>query len=203
MIEKSYQESMNYFYTFKKNNLSFEQINASLLEITKKYENKYQNEIETLQKKDKKIMFEYSIGDILIVSNVGNNRNNRNYKEAKRLLSGFEKSLSIAQNTLLTLTVVAGIAAAGFFWISIPWAIAAAAIGFYRNKNNLNSSALKAASWALDIRTIASAFKEIVYPILIVSQTTVSSSSWAVPAAFATIGLFATIFSWVSDLSLF
>ncbi|WP_338966438.1 MULTISPECIES: hypothetical protein [unclassified Spiroplasma] len=98
----------------------------------------------------------------------------------------------ISQNTLSTLAVIAGAAAAGFwaaawwFGISIPWAIAAtvisaslgvaaAGIGFYRSKTNLNPGILSSAGWVWNIRTLASSFKEIVYPVLIASETTVTA----------------------------
>ncbi|AUB31628.1 hypothetical protein [Spiroplasma floricola] len=218
MIEKAREESMRYFDNIKKNNLSLEQINRNLAEITTKYENKYQSEIANFRESNNKES--KNINQINNSQNFYISRSSGSYEDAKRLLSDFEKKLAITQNTLSTLAVTAGIAAAGFwaaswwFGISIPWAVAATAIsaslgvssagiGFYRQKNNLNPNILSAVSWALNIRTIATSFKEIVYPVLIISETTVTSSSWAVPATFAAIGLISVIFAWVNDLSSF
>ncbi|WP_339031103.1 hypothetical protein [Spiroplasma endosymbiont of Cantharis nigra] len=213
MILKAREESLKYYDDVKSNNLSLEEINISLSEMTKKYENTYGSEINNLRNSDKVNNVSYNSFNYFSKS-----KNIESLEEAKASLTKFSRDLAIAQNTLSSLAVVAGIAAAGFwaaawwFGISIPWAVAASAtsaslgvasasIGFYRQKHNLDPNLLSSVAWALNIRTIASAFKEIVYPVLIITETTVTASSWAVPAAFAAVGAIFVIYAWVSEFA--
>ncbi|ALD66317.1 hypothetical protein [Spiroplasma cantharicola] len=214
MLLKAREESLKYYDNVKNNNLSLDKINSNLTEMSKKYENQYKNEITRVDTSTNKVnidFFNYS-------NYFSNSKKVENYEDAKASLSKFSKDLAIAQNTLSTLAVVAGIAAAGFwaaawwFGISIPWAVAAtavgaslgvasASIGFYRQKHNLNPNLLSAVAWSINIRTLASAFKEIVYPVLIMTETTVTASSWAVPAALAAVGAIFVIYAWVSEFA--
>ncbi len=215
MILKAREESLKYYDDVKNNNLSLEEINLSLSEMTKKYENTYGSEIKNLKNNKENKVNSISYNSLNYFSK---SKNIESLEEAKASLNKFSRDLAIAQNTLSSLAVVAGIAAAGFwaaawwFGISIPWAVAASAtsaslgvasasIGFYRQKHNLDPNLLSSVAWALNIRTIASAFKEIVYPVLIITETTVTASSWAVPAAFAAVGAIFVIYAWVSEFA--
>ncbi|WP_339034932.1 hypothetical protein [Spiroplasma endosymbiont of Cantharis rufa] len=213
MILKAREESLKYYDDVKSNNLSLEEITISLSEMTKKYENTYGSEINNLKNSDKVNNVSYNS-----LNYFSKSKNIESLEEAKTSLTKFSRDLAIAQNTLSSLAVVAGIAAAGFwaaawwFGVSIPWAVAASAtsaslgvasasIGFYRQKHNLDPNLLSSVAWALNIRAIASAFKEIVYPVLIITETTVTASSWAVPAAFAAVGAIFVIYAWVSEFA--
>ncbi|AGM26534.1 hypothetical protein SSYRP_v1c09470 [Spiroplasma syrphidicola EA-1] len=221
MNEKAKLEAVKFIHSIKDKNLTWEQFQQSISKKAQYFNGKdnykIPNNINTkiefnnisLNQKNFSYISTYNSTQRLGINNVN---------EAKNVLTKFDKDLLTAQNSLATLSALAGVAAAGFwaaawwFGISIPWAIAATAIsasfgvaaagiGFYRSKHNLSPGIINAATWAWQIRTIASSFKDIVYPILAASETVVASSSWAFPAATAALAVILVIYAWVSEFT--
>ncbi len=182
MLKKAQEKSLEFIDSIKDKNLTFDQflqeVNKKAQDFDKKDNYKTPSNINVTSEFNSIL----SSKNNYFYSTFSSNQKIDDLNDAKEALAKFDKDLMIAQNTLSTLAVIAGVAAAGFwaaawwFGISIPWAIAATAIsaslgvaaagiGFYRHKTNLDPGILSSASWAWNIWTIASSFKEIVYPV--------------------------------------
>ncbi|KAI92291.1 hypothetical protein [Spiroplasma melliferum] len=128
------------------------------------------------------------------------------------------KKLKILDTTLLTIAVISDIAAAGFwaaswfFGISVPWAVAAtslaAALHVIQNAVHVflvNNKTLESTNWwgiitwAKDITFFASSVSySLIYNTAVsIAEAAVTATSWAVPAAFAGIGVFSTMYAWI------
>ena len=138
----------------------------------------------------------------------------KNYYQAKKWNSSYWNKMNILDNALSTTAAVAAVAAAAFwaaawfFGFSVPWAIAASAIaavlsvaaaglGTYINNYHRSSSWINAVYWALQIKGIASTFKEVLYPLLVVSETVTSIDEWVLPGVGAVISVILVVVGWV------
>lgn len=128
------------------------------------------------------------------------------------------KKLKILDTTLLTIAVISDIAAAGFwaaswfFGISVPWSVAAtslaAALHVIQNAVHVflvNNKTLESTNWwgiitwTKDITFFASSvsYSLIYNTAVLIAEAAVTATSWAVPAAFAGIGVFSTMYAWI------
>lgn len=130
-------------------------------------------------------------------------------------LDAHVKKLRIESTIFTTLSVAAAVAAAGFwaaawfFGISIPWALAATAVSiatgillaginislvkYDKELNGINKASL---TFGVTYK-LGNIIYEILKPILITVEGTLTATTWAVPAVTAAIGVIATISSWI------
>ncbi|MBE4704150.1 hypothetical protein [Spiroplasma platyhelix] len=131
-------------------------------------------------------------------------------------LETFVKNLRIEKAIFTTITATSAIAAAGFwaaawwFGISIPWAIACTTISTVSGgiTTALNGALVeydkelskidKAIIWGSMIYYLGHIFYKFAYITLIAGATTVTATSWAFPAVLALVPVISTISTWIS-----
>lgn len=125
--------------------------------------------------------------------------------------------MKIVDTAIYTAATISEIAAAGFwaaawwFGISVPWAIAATTLGaalytiyygintFLDNNNIAKKNLWDDLLWAKDITLFAGSISySLIYNTALLSaQAVLTATSWAVPAAFGAIGVLCGTWAWL------
>ncbi|KAF0850718.1 MAG: hypothetical protein EIB84_03845 [Spiroplasma poulsonii] len=205
VVNKVQQKSLEYVNNFKNKNFNLNQITNYLKTNVKDFDQhfKVDNKNETLK------LNSYSLLQT-------NNKDLDKEKTITNTLNAVNK-LKIVNTGIYTAATIAEIAAAGFwaaawwFGLSVPWAIAATTLGaalftvyyaintFLIDNDISNKNLWDDLLWAKDITFFVSSvsYSLIYNTAVLVAEGTLTATSWAVPAAFAAIGVFFGTWTWL------
>ncbi|AOX44092.1 hypothetical protein S100390_v1c07560 [Spiroplasma sp. NBRC 100390] len=205
VINKVQEKSLEYVNDFKTKNFNLNQITNYLKTNVKDFDQhfKLDHKNETLK------LNSYSLLQTT-------NKDLDKEKTITNTLNAVNK-LKIVNTGIYTAATIAEIAAAGFwaaawwFGISVPWAIAATALGaalftvyyaintFLIDNDISNKNLWDDLLWAKDITFFASSvsYSLIYNTAVLVAEGTLTATSWAVPAAFAAIGVLFGTWAWL------
>ncbi|WHQ37491.1 hypothetical protein [Spiroplasma sp. SV19] len=205
LVNKARQKSLEYINNFKTKNFNLNQITNYLKTNIKDFKQNFQ----VTHKKQTLKLHSYVV--LKAPEKVLDKE-----KTITNTLNAISK-IKIINTGIYTAATISEIAAAGFwatswwFGISIPWAIAATSLGaalytiyyavntFLIDNDISNKNLWDSLWWVKDITFFATSLSySLIYnTTILIAEGTITATSWAVPAAFAMVGILFTTWAWL------
>lgn len=197
------QKATDYIQRFQAQDLSLEEIISTLAQESPEFAKNYQAQLNNPTTIDD------NVDATSMMSAFSNSEISFSFLEQK------VKDLKISKTVFITISAVAAVAAAGFwaaawfFGISVPWAIAATEISTVTGlvASGINAALLKydkeLTKWGKAAITFSIAYKlghifpDTLKRILLTADMIVTANSWKVPAALALVPVISSILAWI------